>query len=61
MTAARMDGIPTSPSGVLIAGLQSAGTTTLLRHHLAELAVENQIRTDPMVRSLLRTGTGVQS
>ena len=49
------------PHGIWSTGLQSAGTTTLLRHHLAVLAVDELIRTDPMVQSLLRDGAGAQA
>ena len=47
--------------GFTVNGVQPAGTTTLLRHHLAVLAVGELIRTDPMVQSLLRDGAGAQA
>jgi len=49
------------PHGMWSAGLQSARTTTMLRHHLAVLAVGELIRTDPMVQSLLCDGARAQS
>jgi len=61
MTTAYEDRPNPGLRGTWGAGPQSAGTTTLLRHHLAVLAVGELIRTDPIVQSLLRDGAGPQS
>ena len=49
-----------APRGSVVAGAQSAGTTTLLRHCLAGLTVGELLRTDPVVQSLLHGNQGAR-
>lgn len=61
MTVVDRDASTPDARGTVIAGAQSAGTTTLLRYHLARLSMGELVRTDPTVQSLVRRSTGVKS
>jgi len=61
MTAAGLNVSNPGFGGEWVKGPQSAGTTTLLRRLVAEMAVDERTRTDPTVRSLLQTDAGAQS
>ena len=49
------------PRGSVVAGAQSAGSTTLLRHCLAALTVDELLRTDRVVQLVLHGNPGARS